>query len=384
MRGMNEVAHVSTGLDVLVTEQLDALRHARVGVLTNPTGVTTDLRQNFLVLRERGVNIAALFSPEHGIAASAREGERVTSGMYAGLPVFSLYGETRKPTCEMLGNVDVLLFDLQDVGVRFYTYTATLGLALEACAECGKRLIVLDRPNPITGMRVEGPLLDPALQSFVGYTSIPLRYGLTLGELAQFYNRTLNIGADLQVIAMHGWRRELWFDHTDLIWVPPSPNIPHFTTTLVYPGTCLVEGTNLSLGRGTQLPFEVVAAPWVDGDALAEELNALNVAGVRFRACAFTPSANKFANEPCFGVQVHVTDRDGLWPVAMGLQIISTLRKMYPAQFAWRAEHFDRLVGDASVRGHIERGESIAHITSQWAVGQQAFQTQRQAAWLYE
>ena len=272
---------------MLLEDELWRLAHRRVGLLTNPTGVTKDLQTNYLRLCAAGVNLVALFSPEHGLAASAGECERVASGRErrTGLLLHSLYGAARRLTPELLADVDVLLYDLQDVGARFYTYTTTLALALEACAERGKTIMVLDRPNPVTGARIEGPMLDPALQSFVGHGPLPLRYGLTPGELAQFYNRTLRSGADLQVIAMRGWQRGLWFDQTGLQWVPPSPNMPRASTAIAYPGMCLLEGTNLSLGRGTALPFELAGAPWVDGEALAEALNGLQLEGVRFRAC---------------------------------------------------------------------------------------------------
>ncbi|HEX7593905.1 MAG TPA: DUF1343 domain-containing protein, partial [Anaerolineae bacterium] len=233
-----------------------------MGLITNPTGVTRTLQSNVDALRAADVNLVALFGPEHGFSASAADATPVASARDAGtgLPIHSLYGDTRKPTTEMLAGIDVMLFDLQDVGVRFYTYTATLALTLEACAASRVRLIVLDRPNPINGVTIEGPILDPALQSFVGHGPVPIRYGMTIGELAQFYNYELNIGAELQVIEMRGWTRAMCFDETGLTWVPPSPGIPHASTTLVYPGMCFIEGTNLSEGRGTALPFEIIGS----------------------------------------------------------------------------------------------------------------------------
>ncbi|MBI3536883.1 MAG: DUF1343 domain-containing protein [Chloroflexi bacterium] len=370
-----------TGLDVLLQDKLSLLKNKRVALITNPTGVTRELRSNIDALRAAGANLVALYSPEHGIAASAGAGENVESGIDArtGLPVYSLYGNIRKPTAEMLVNVDALLFDLQDVGARFYTYTATLGLALEACAENRVPLIVLDRPNPINGATIEGPVLDPALQTFVGYGAIPVRYALTLGELAQFYNQTSR--AELRVVEMRGWTRGMWYDETKLSFVPPSPNMPHLSTAIVYPGMCLLEGTNFSVGRGTALPFEMIGAPFVDGYALAEELNARKIDGARFRPAAFTPSANKFANENCFGAQIHVTDRDALRPVTMALEIIAALKRIYPAQFEWNARGFDRLMGDARVRGWIDRGEKIS--VSQWTVGYNEFRKKRAACLLY-
>ncbi len=377
---------ILTGLDVLLSESLAPLKNARVGLVTNPTGVTRTLESNIDVLRAAGIKLVALFSPEHGLASAASAGEHVASGRdeRTGLLVHSLYGETHKPTPEMLAGIDALLFDLQDVGARYYTYNASLGLAMEACAENQKQLIVLDRPNPINGVTIEGPTLDPALQSFVGHGPLPIRYALTLGELAQFYNRELSLGADLRVIPLRGWKREQWYDETDLIWVSPSPNIPQLATTVVYPGMCLVEGTNLSEGRGTPLPFEIAGAPFVDGYALAETLNARNIAGARFRPVAFTPTTSKFANQQCFGVQVHVTARELFHPVAGALEVIATVRKMYPDDFAWRETHFDRLMGDASVRGKIDAGVSVQLMISEWIPAQEKFRRARERYKLYE
>ncbi len=375
---------VTTGLDVLLSDP-HALLGKRVGLLTNASGVTRALRLNIDALRDAGINLVALFSPEHGLLGAAADGAPVASGRdpHTGLPIHSLYGDTRKPTHEMLANLDVLLFDLQDVGVRFYTYTATLGLALEACAENHLPITVLDRPNPVNGIVVEGPVLDPTLQSFVGYGPLPIRFGMTMGELARFYNAELNIGAELQVIAMRKWQRALWFDETTLLWVPPSPNMSRLSTAIVYPGMCLFEGTNLSIGRGTTLPFEIVGAPWIAGYALADALNALQLDGVRLCPIAFTPTASKFPNENCFGVQVHVTDRNALRPVTMALHLLSTLRQMYPTQFEWRVEHFDRLMGDVSVHGKIERGASVQTIVDSWTSAQKQFSQQREKYLLY-
>ena len=340
----------------------------RVGLVTNSTGVTRDLRSNVDALREADVNLVALFSPEHGLLGAAREGEQVASSMDArtGLPVHSLYGNIRKPTRDMLAGLDVLLFDLQDVGVRFYTYTATLALTLEACAENHVPLIVLDRPNPINGITIEGPVLDPKLQSFVGHGPLPMRYAMTLGELGQFYNAELSMGAELRVIGLRGWRRAMWHDETHLPWVLPSPNMPTLSAATVYPGMCLIEGTNLSIGRGTTLPFEIVGAPWIDAHALGEAMNTLKLAGVRFRPLSFVPSANKFANENCFGVQAHVIDRNNFRPVLMTLHLIQTIRQMYSNKFEWNVAGFNRLIGDASAREKIDQGIAPASIVAAW------------------
>jgi uncharacterized protein YbbC (DUF1343 family) len=382
---------VIPGLDVLLSSP-QRLARKRVGLVTNASSITRDVRLNVDALRAAGVNLVALFGPEHGFSASAPDAAHIASGYDArtGLPIYSLYGETRKPTREMLSSVDLLLFDLQDVGVRFYTYTTTLALTLEACAENRVPLIVLDRPNPINGNTLEGALLDPALQSFVGHGPLPLRYGMTIGELARFYNTELNIGAELEVIPMHGWQRAMWFDDTGLAWAPPSPGIPHFATSIVYPGTCLIEGTNLSEGRGTALPFEIVGAPWLDGHTLAEELNARQLPGARFRPVTFTPLTSKHAQQTCYGVQVHITDRDAFRPVTVGLHLIAACRAQNPARFeflksSWegRPPHFDLLTGDARARAVLESGGALETLLSEWQVQLARFDAIRQKYLLY-
>lgn len=374
-----------TGLDNLLSSHLDLIRHKRLGLLTNAAGVTRQLQSNIDALREAGMDLVALYSPEHGLAAAAGHGVLIAStwDTRTGLPVYSLYGDTFKPTREMLSGLDVLLFDLQDVGVRFYTVAYTLAKALEGCVECGLPLLVLDRPNPIGGALIEGPLLDPTLQSSVGYGPLALRHGLTLGELARFYNQELHIGADLQVIPMQNWNRAMWHDETGLTWVPSSPNMPHPGTAILYPGICLVEGTNCSAGRGTPLPFEIVGAPWLDGYALAAEMNALSLEGVRFRPLTFTPTDDKFADETCSGVQVHVTEREALRPVSVGLYLIATVKRLCPDQFEWQVEHFDLLIGDGRVRAAMDRGDAVDTITDQWTQGQKDFAARRAAYLMY-
>ena len=378
---------VEPGLDVLLSEgAVRALSGQRIGLVTNMSSVTRALEPTRDALRDAGVQLVALFGPEHGFSATVADAEPVPSSRdrHTGLPVYSLFGDTYKPTSAMLDGLDALVYDLQDVGVRFYTFTTTLAFLLEACAEHHFPLVVLDRPNPITGLLVEGPLLDPSQQSFLGHGPLPLRYGLTLGELANFYNRELNLGAPLQVVTMRGWSRAQWYDDTDLLWVPPSPGMPHFDTAVIYPGTCLIEGTNVTEGRGTPLPFEIIGAPWIDGEALAAELNAQRLEGVRFRAVIFTPSEWKYTHQQCEGVQVHVTDRAALRPVNMGLHLVRTLREMYPVQFAWRAEHFDVLIGNTTAREQLECGVSVETITEAWEGEQAAFQSRSHAYWLYD
>lgn len=379
--------HVESGLAVLLSDDpARTLPGRRVGLVTNASSVTRAVVPTRDALLAAGVQLATLFGPEHGFSATVADAEPVPSGRdrRTGLPIYSLFGDVYKPTPEMLAGLDVLVYDLQDVGVRFYTFTTTLAFLLEACAEHHLPVVVLDRPNPITGALIEGPLLDPQQQSFLGHGPLPLRYGLTLGELAQFYNRELKLNAPLTVVKMRGWSRAQWYDETDLLWVPPSPGMPHFDTTVVYPGTCLIEGTNVTEGRGTPLPFEVIGAPWIDGEALADELNALHLDGVRFRAVEFTPSEWKYPQQLCRGVQAHVTDRAVLRPVTLGLHLIRTIRAMYPRQFAWRAEHFDVLIGNTTTREQLERGVSVDTITATWGAEQAAFRARSRAYWLYD
>ena len=320
-------------------------------------------------LRSAGINVTALFGPEHGFGGAALDGAHVDNATdpRTGLPVYSLYGAINEPTAEMLANVDVLVFDMQDVGVRFYTYLSTLFYVLRGAGKSAKPVFVLDRPNPITGSIVEGGPIAPGFESFVGIVNIPMRHGMTLGELAHYMNAEYALQADLHVIEMHGWQREMWFDETVLPWVPTSPAMPHLSTAILYPGMCLLEGTNLSLGRGTALPFEVCGAPWLAerGYALAKALNGLQLPGVRFRETVFTPSTSNHAGSECRGVQVHVTDRDLLRPVEMALHLIAIARCFSGDAWMWNP-HFERLAGDERLRSALEAGTSVAEILATW------------------
>jgi uncharacterized protein YbbC (DUF1343 family) len=376
---------VQTGLDRLIHEQLDLLQGQRVGLVTHPAAVLPDLTGAVDALLRAGVRLTALFGPEHGLDGSAADGTPVNNGVHrhTGLPIYSLYGATEGPTPEMLAGVDILVFDMQDVGVRFYTYMSTLFHLLQGAARAGKPVLVLDRPNPINGLTLEGPLLLPGFESFVGVVPVPIRHGLTLGEMARWMNGECALGADLTIVTMHRWRRRMWFSEIGLPWVPPSPAMPHLSTATLYPGLCLLEGTNVSEGRGTALPFEVCGAPWIEGRALAERLNALALPGVRARATRFSPGSDKFAGEMCGGVQIHVTERDALRPVALGLHLVATLRDLYPEEFAWRAPHFDRLVGSDRVRHALERGEPVEQLVQGWSETLAEFGHQREAYLLY-
>ncbi|CAA9545866.1 MAG: Protein YzbB [uncultured Thermomicrobiales bacterium] len=381
---------VRTGLDVLLAEGIPGLAGARVGLITNPTGVDRGLRSGIDRLHASDrVSLVALYGPEHGVRGDAQAGARVGAGTdpRTGLPTHSLYGEERRPTVRMLAGLEALLFDVQDVGVRYYTYASTMVLAQEAAAAAGLPFVVLDRPNPLSGSRVEGPTLDLAFASFVGAFPVPVRHGLTVGELARLVAAERG-WPEPTVVAMRGWRREQWFDATGLPWVQPSPNLPTLTSVTLYPGTCLVEGTNASEGRGTTRPFEFLGAPWLDPFRLAEDLSARGLPGVAFRPAWFTPTFSKHAGRPCGGVQVHVVDRAALRPVALGLHLLDALRRPDPAAFAWAegpdgVPFVDRLLGSDGPRRALEAGLGIEEVTEGWAAETRAFVARRRPAILY-
>lgn len=397
---------VRTGLDVLGDDDFKALAGLRVGLMTNPSAVNRQLDSAYKVLIEAPpVNLVALFGPEHGFAGAAPDGEQVAANVdpRTGLPVYSLYGETYRPTAQMLKNIDVLVCDIQDIGVRYYTYTWTVSHILEAAGEHGVRVMILDRPNPLGGVIVDGPQLDKGMSSFVGRHPVPVRHGLTLGELAQMINARWNpTPADLTVIPCAGWRRAMVWEDTDLPWVPPSPNMPHLSTLQQYPGACLIEGTQLSAGRGTALPFEIAGAPWIDPLVLAERLNAEAWAGgmgARFRPHTFQPFHRKWAGLTCHGVHVYITHPVRWRPVEVWLGAIITIRALYPDQFAWLpghpdtgTQHFDRLIGAAWIRRQIEAdveagkpvGAILAQFAAEWAEDCRAFEFERRPFLLYD
>ena len=384
---------IVTGLDLFISAQPDFLRGKRVGLVTHPAAVLPGLTSAVDALLDAGFRLTTLFGPEHGFDGSAADGAPVSDAVHprTGLPVFSLYGPAQEPAPAMLTHVDVLVFDMQDVGARFYTFISTLFYVLRGAARAGKPVIVLDRPNPINGVRVEGPLVEPGLESFVGSVPVPIRHGLTTGELARYVNSEHHLGADLTVIEMRGWRRDMWFDQTGLPWVPTSPGMPQLSTVTVYPGLCFVEGTNLSEGRGTALPFELVGAPWLDGYELALSLNHLDLPGVHFRSLYFIPSTSKHAEHRCGGVQVHVTDREAFRPVTTGLHVVAACRAQAPERFeflssSWegRPPHLDLLTGVASVRKGLAAGRPVAEITASWPQVEADFTTKRERYLLYE
>jgi uncharacterized protein YbbC (DUF1343 family) len=383
---------VQSGLSVLLQEYVGKLAGRRVGLVSHAAAVLPDLRGILPALLDAGVKVCALFGAEHGIAGAAAAGAPVDSAVdpRSGLPVYSLYGAFKEPQAEMLANLDVLLVDFQDVGARFYTYLSTLFYVLRSAGRAGLPVMVLDRPNPLNGIQMEGPLVQSGFESFVGIAPIPVRHGMTLGELALWLNVESSLQADLTVVPLRGWARRMWFDQTGLPWVSPSPAMPHLSTAVLYPGLCFVEGTNLSEGRGTALPFEVVGAPWLDGPELAARLNRLDLPGVRFRPHSFVPAASKHAGQICAGVQAHVFDRGVFAPVRCGMAVLAACRAQGPDAFAFlppeggqgRA-HFDLLAGSAQVRQHLQASGGVDEMVETWTADLERFARLRQSVLLY-
>jgi uncharacterized protein YbbC (DUF1343 family)/CubicO group peptidase (beta-lactamase class C family) len=358
---------VLSGLDVLRAEGFARLKGKRVGLVTNHTGVARDGTTGIDLLHEaKDLQLVALFSPEHGIRGILDQ-ENVTSATdeKTGLPIYSLYGETRRPTEAMLKGLDTVVIDLQDIGARFYTYMNTMGNVLEEAAKRNIEVMVLDRPNPINGFQIEGPLLDSDLQSFVGSFPMPIRPGLTMGEFAKLFNGERKVGAKLTVVQMKNWTRDTWFDETGLPWINPSPNMRNMLQASLYPGIGAIEYSNVSVGRGTDTPFEQVGAPWIDGVTLAAELNARRLPGVRFYPVIFTPTTSKYANERCQGVFMLIGDRVALRPVRTGIEIASALARLYPSQY--KLDPADKLIGARASISRILSGDDPAAIASSWA-----------------
>lgn len=358
----NATIPVETGIDVLGRTEFEVLRGRRVGLITNHTGVDRQWRRTLDVLHEaKNVELVALFSPEHGLQgkldqANIGDAREPTTQ----LPVFSLYGETRRPKAEHLKGIDTLVFDIQDIGTRFYTYISTMHYCMEAAAEHGLRFVVLDRPNPIGGLDVAGPVLDAGKESFVACHRLPVRHGMTVGELARMFNTEDDIHADLVVVKVSGWRRSDYFDQTGLGWINPSPNMRSLTEAILYPGIGLLETTNLSVGRGTDTPFEVIGAPWLDGVALAERLRRARLEGVTFVPVRFTPTASKYAGEPCGGINIAITDRRRFRPIDTGLEIARQLHELYPEQ--WDVDAMIRLLGNQKTLEALKQGQTVDEI----------------------
>jgi uncharacterized protein YbbC (DUF1343 family)/CubicO group peptidase (beta-lactamase class C family) len=363
--GQGRMSPVLTGIDVLKRDGFRQLRGRRVGLVTNQTGVDRDGHRTIDLLHHaHGVELVALFSPEHGIRGGVERAVGDEKDVATGLPVYSLYGPRRRPTAEQLHGIDTLVYDIQDVGCRFYTYLTTLGYVLETAAAHRLKVVILDRPNPIGGSRVEGPVLERGRESFTGYHALPVRHGMTVGELATLFNRERKLNVDLVVIPMEGWRRADHFDRTGLLWVNPSPNMRTLTAALLYPGVGLLETTNVSVGRGTDRPFEVIGAPWLDGRHLAAELAKAAPAGVRFVPTRFTPAASVHAGKECGGVQIYIDDWDRFDSLPTGMVVACQLRRLYPAE--WQLERYSVLLAHGPTLEALRRGDPSGRIQQLW------------------
>jgi uncharacterized protein YbbC (DUF1343 family) len=384
------------GIEKLCESRLDLIEGARVGLVCNQASVDHELRHSADLLRStEGVRLTALFGPQHGIRGDVQDNMVETAhalDAQTGLPVYSLYSETREPTERMLEELDVLVCDLQDVGCRIYTFVYTIANCMRAARRSGKRVVVCDRPNPLGGSALEGNVLEPGFESFVGQFPIPTRHGMTVCELSKMFNEHWGIGCELEVVEMDGWARELWFEDTDAPWVLPSPNMPTVETTKVFPGTVHLEGTQASEGRGTTRPFELVGAPYVEAFELARRLEGLDLPGVKFRPTGFMPTFQKHAGRPCGGVQIHVFEREEFLPVLTGVAVVKTLRDLYGAEFRWKEppyeyvydkNPFDVIAGTDSLREALERGDTLEAIRDSWEGGLLTFSEARANYLLY-
>ncbi len=393
-RELNAQTHVEHGVDRLIGAFPKVLEGKRVGLITNHTGHDSKRTPTIdLLAGRRDMKLVALFAPEHGIRGALQGRVNFERDEKTGLPVHSLYGETQKPTPAMLDSIDALVFDIQDVGVRQYTYISTLGHAMQAAAEKKIPIVVLDRPNPIGGTIIEGNIREDGLESFVGLYPIASRYGMTPGELAGMYNDFWKIGADLHVVKLSGWKRDLWMDKTDVPWTGPSPNLPTFEGVIHYPGTVFFEGTNVSEGRGSPAPFEMIGAPWINAQVLVDSMNFLRLPGVRFtpHTYAIAPTGRKFGGQTINGVKLHVTDRETYRPIATSMRLMAMIRKLHPNDFQWRGSRnaagvesfsLDRLTGSRRIRAAIENG-TLDELLAEWDRDAEKFRNQRAPYLLY-
>ena len=374
--------HVLTGVDVYEKYPAEPFAGNRVGLITNQTGVDSAGRRTIDVLAARkGVKLVAIFSPEHGIDGLANAHVADSIDQKTGVRIRSLYTDTRRPTDDMLSGIDVLVFDIQDAGVRFYTYVTTMAYCMEAAAKHHLRFFVFDRPDPLDGETIEAPMLDPDRTSFTGYFPMPVRYGMTMGELAQMFNVENKIGADLHVEAMLGWRRSETYDQTGLAWIPPSPNLRTLNEAFLYPGLEILQAGRVSVGRGTDTPFEILGAPWIHGDEFSAALDRRHIPGVRFAPARFTPKSDIYQGEACQGVSIFVTNRNRLDSMRMGLEIAAVLGRMYPDQF--QVEKTIELLGSQATIDRLQRGDAPADIVSGWARDLEKFRAMRENYLLY-
>jgi uncharacterized protein YbbC (DUF1343 family) len=387
---------VRVGIERLLEDDRSLIAGLRVGLVSNPASIDGAFRHSVEILSgDPDIQLAALFGPQHGFRSDVQDNMIETphaEDARRRVPIYSLYSEIREPTAEMLRDVDVLVIDLQDVGTRVYTYIYTMANCMRAAARHGVRIVVCDRPNPVGGVAVEGPTLRPAFASFVGQFPIPLRHGLTIGEIARLFNQEFGLGAALDVVQLEGWRRQMFYDETGLPWVIPSPNLPTLDSTIVYPGAVLFEGTMLSEGRGTTRPFELIGAPWIDGERLSTAMNARRFPGVHFRPTAFEPTFQKHARQTCGGCQLHVTDRIAFEPVCVAVELIAEFRRQNPSAFAWRQppyeyEHdkwpIDILYGSDRLRTTIDEGGDVGQLIASWSDEEDAFSRLREKYLLY-
>ncbi len=391
------VNRIRTGIEVLVSDKLASLVGQRIGLVCNQASVLPDLRHAADVFfKHPEIDLTTLFGPQHGIRGDVQDNMIETEhavDSQTGLSVYSLYSETREPTEAMLENVDTIVFDLQDVGCRIYTFVYTMANCMRAAKKFGRRVIVCDRPNPINGIAIEGNVAEKDFTSFVGQFEIPTRHGMTCGELAKFFNEHFGIGCDLEVVKMDGWSREMWFEDTGLPWVMPSPNIPTVDTCVVFPATVHIEGTEMSEGRGTTKPFELNGAPYIDPRAWAAELEKFSFPGVTFRQTYFQPTFQKHARTTCGGLQIHVTDRNVFTPVIVGIAMIKTACDLYTEHFQWKESAyeyvfdknpFDVVSGTDKIRKAIKEGQSLAEIEASWSERSEAFANVRLNYLLYQ
>ncbi|MGD0962923.1 MAG: DUF1343 domain-containing protein [Candidatus Acidiferrales bacterium] len=371
-----------TGIDVLEQENFASLRGKRLGLVTNQTGVDSLGRRTIDVLAHApGVRLMALFSPEHGISGKVDETVEDSRDPATHLPIYSLFGKTRRPTPEMLQDLDALVFDVQDAGVRFYTYITTMAYCMEAAAQGHRSFIVLDRPDPLGGEVIEGPMLDRDRTSFVGYFPMPVRYAMTLGELARMFNAENKIGADLRVVAMKNWRRGETYGRTGLGWIPPSPNLRTLKATFLYPGIEILQAAGVSVGRGTQAPFEILGAPWIHAAELASALNARRLPGVSFAPAKFTPREAPYKDEHCEGLRIDLSDSNAFRSMRIGFEIADVLNRLYPQQF--HAEKMIALLGSSSAVERLSHGDAPAQIVAGWSSGLAQFGQMREKYFLY-
>lgn len=380
-------ASVKNGIDV-INKYSSFFENKKIGLITGPTGLDRKMKSTIDIIK-MNFDLRALYSPEHGIRGDLQAGESVDTYIdeKTGVKVYSLFGKNKKPSSEMLNDIDVMVIDIQDIGSRYYTYLYTMAYSMQSCAEVGKAFIVLDRINPVGGVEVEGNILDPDFSSFVGLYPIPQRYGLTLGEIAMFMNNEFNIQCDLKVVKTEGWHREMYFDDTDLIWVNPTPNMPSLDTAILYNGTCLFEGTNISEGRGTTRPFEIIGSPWIDPYKLSENMNCKGLPGVIFRPVYFRPSFSKYCGKLCKGVQVHVTDKRSVKPVETGIRLLYEIMNMDRKKFCWLTPFteggsyfIDNLSGTDDVR--LER-YGADELIEKWEMESHKFKKTKQKYHLY-